>query len=641
MPARSVRIAWAVVVVVVLALPSAWQTLPRPSALGRQVTPNAGDPAFVTWTMGWEAHALVHHPTTVLAGNIFYPRRDAIAWSDNLLVLVPVFGVLDAAAGGRVLVAYNLVTLLGFLGVGLAAYALIVEVVGDRLAALVGATLVALSPARSVAVGHTQLVGFLFVPLALVALVRWLEPRGPRRWRHAVGLGLAVAATWLVTAYFTVLVVLVLAAFVVTWALQRRVRTGSFPLSGQLVAGLALAAVVAVAAVAPTLPAYIRLQRTGLFRRSPSDVRGARLADLGRLPPSALYRVLAGVRPPANYGHADLYPGAVLGGLVLVALGAAVLRLRRPTAGPPPGGRPGSGPLPGGRPGSGPLTAGRSHADAPVDTGVAGPTTRWGWPLAGAALPAVVLTFGPAHPGVLALPFRALRRVVPGVGSLRDLDRFWVFVVLCLAVAAARGAAVLLRRVRGRGRPLLAAGLVLLAWVELGFRPPASTLDLSAAATAPNHLLARLPAGPVFELPSPIGPQLPYVESARQVRSLIDRNPRVDGYSGDAPPEVERWQWLASRLSPPELVGDLRRQGVRYVVLDGTAVPCAAGYGPGELAALRTGLASTPGVVRIFQAGPSLVVELTPGAVPGYEVPLGPPGAVRPAGCAGPPAGSS
>src|SRR5260370_19728346 len=144
------RLALAAGLVLVFAVPAALQTMPPPSQLSRQVAPNAGDPLFVTWTMAWETHALIHHPSDVFAGNIFYPRRDAIAWSDSLLVASPLFGLLDAATGGHHIVAYNLLTLLGFTGVGLATYLLPLEVLADRRAALVSGARVRLAVAGAV-----------------------------------------------------------------------------------------------------------------------------------------------------------------------------------------------------------------------------------------------------------------------------------------------------------------------------------------------------------------------------------------------------------------------------------------------------------------------------------------------------------
>ena len=595
-PSRCRRLAVAIGVVLALAVPTALQTLPSPSQLSHQVAPNNGDPLFVTWAVAWQAHALAHHPSDLFAGNIFYPRRDAIAWSDSLFVAVPVFGALEGLGslagvggngGGREILAYNLLSLLGFLGVGLATYLLAVDVVGDRRAALVAATVFSLSMARSVSVGHTQLSGLLFVPLALVALLRFLAGR---RWSAAIAFGAAAAATWMMTAYYAILLALVVVPFLLVWLAQRRGRPGP-----RLWTGLALAGAVALVLAGPTLVPYLRLQRAGLFTRSAAGQRGVSLADFGRLPPSVLYRSVANVGRVTRYDRGGLYPGLVLMSLVAVAVVWAVADRR----------------------------TGRSKASRREP----GP----GWPLFAGSLLPLALIFGHTS-GPLSVPFDVLRATVPGVPSLRDLNRFWVFPLLCLALVAAVGARRIFQVCPRQFRTTALIVLVGLAWVELVFRPPVAPADLSPTATAANQVLRGLPTGAVLELPEPIGPTLPYVNAGRELRSLADGDPRIDGYSGNVPNEVQNIEYLASRDTVADLVPIMRSYGVRYFVLHGTSRPCAAGYGPAELATLSASLASTPGVTRVVPAGTDAVVVLAPATID-RRIPVGGPGEPRSPSC--------
>ena len=572
-----------------LVIPAAIQTQPPPSRLADQVAPNAGDSLFVTWTMASEAHALAHHPAQVFAANIFYPRRDAIAWSDNLLAALPLFAPLDALAGGRLLVVYNIITLVGFAGVGGAVYLLAHDLIGRRGPALIAATLCSLSMARSISVGHTQLAGFLFVVLAVVALIRFLEHRG---WSAAVAFGAAAAATWLVSAYYAVMLVLVLVPFLVVWLVQRRFRVGRF-----FWPGVGLAAAVAIPLVAPTLGPYIRLQRAGLFTRSASAVPGTAWSELWRVPPSLLYRAISGVGSLAHYDKAGLFPGLVLTGLVLALL-------------------------------AGLLVARFDKSAAPAPTRAA----RWLWPLVASCLPCLLLMVGPHARFGLSAGYVALRAAVPGVASLRQLDRFWMWPLCCLCLAAGAGAERILFNFRPPVRVAMAVTLLAVIWAELLFRPPLVTVDLSTRTTAANHALARLPAGPVFELPEPLGPTFAYVDAARQLRSLIDRNPRVDGYSGNLPPAVDQIERLATRLDPAALVPLMRRYGVRYLVLHGAPRPCSAGYSPSELAAITASLQGMDGVERLFPAGEDVIVVLAPATID-RTLPAAGPGGIRPAAC--------
>jgi hypothetical protein len=589
------RLATGLAIALALLVPAAVQTQPSPGNLAHQVAPNDGDPLFLTWTMGWDAHALVHHPTSVLAGNIFYPRRDAVAWSDSVLVAAPVYGLFDWLTGGRVLVAYNLVTLLGFLGVGLAVYALAREVVGEWGPALVAATVFSLSAARSESVGHTQLCGFAFVVLAVLALIRFLDHR---RWRAAVALGVAAAATWLMTAYYAVLLVVVLLPFLVVWLAQRRFRPGR-----RFWAGLTGAALIALLLAAPTLPAYLRLQGSGQFSRDSRTIVGAHPSDFWRLPPSLLYHTILRIGSAPDYGRGDFFPGLVL--TVLAVVAALGLIPRRRQRGP------------------------AHHVDfASSRAAIPGP----GWPLAAGALPCLALIVGPNAPGWLAAGYDAMRAVVPGVSSLRDLDRFWVWPLLCLSLAAGAGTRRMLSGVRSLARPTAIVVLVALTWVELLFRPPLATVDLGPAAVAANRALDRLPSGPVLELPEPIGPSFSYVTANRELRSLIDLDPRVDGYSGNVPPEIFRVENFASRVSVAELVPVMRAYGVRYLVLHESLKPCAASYDASEVAAITASLSRVDGVVALVPAGNDVVVELAAAPLD-RRVPASEPGAPRQGRC--------
>jgi hypothetical protein len=222
--------------------------------------------------------------------------------------------------------------------------------------------------------------------------------------------------------------------------------------------------------------------------------------------------------------------------------------------------------------------------------------------------------------------------VVPGVGSLRDLHRFWTLPLLCLCVAAGFGATQLLDALPARRRTASLAAIVAVAWIELAFRPPLATIDLSPKATAANLALRRLPPGPVLELPEPLGRKLSFENTTRQVRSLIDFDRRVDGYSGNLPAVVQTLEYFASRAPVDELVPVMRGYGVRYLVLHGTAKPCQAGYAPDEMATIVASLASTLGVAVVVPAGSDEIAVLEPAPID-RRVPTGPPGPIRSTVC--------
>jgi hypothetical protein len=220
---------------------------------------------------------------------------------------------------------------------------------------------------------------------------------------------------------------------------------------------------------------------------------------------------------------------------------------------------------------------------------------------------------GPGR-GALSLPYRAMRAAVPGFASIRDVGRFWLLPMLGLALLAGWGLTVLLRRVPAPRRAAVVLGVLVVAGLELAYRPGSvATVDLSRETTAAYRLLDRLPPGVVTEVPAALyTPTYPYVAAPRQYRSLIDGNPRTEGYSGNAPPEFFETQAAASAFPQPAAVARLRATGVRYVLVHGGPAPCDGRFGPEELAAIRAQLDGAPGVRRVVEAGPDLVVELAP-----------------------------
>ena len=542
------------------------QTLPAPSQLGTRFATNEGDPVLLMWTMQYETEALVHDPMRVFEGNIFWPREDAIAWSDNLLAYVPVFGSVWYLAGHNPVLSYNVVAFLSYLAGALAVFLLARHLLGDSLSALVAAAVFSFSTFRSVAIGHVQLAGFLFVPLALLFLMRFLERR---RYRDAIALGLATAGTWLTTSYFAVLLALAMVPFIGVWLAQRRFRPGA-----RFWRGLLFAAAIAATLVGPTLVPYVRLQRSGLFGRT--EVFQVEGSGFVRFPPSLAYRDL----PAAWQVQGDknaLFPGLVLAGLVALAM------VRRDRTEP------------------------RS--------------ATYVLPLAAGCVTCGLLMLGPDQWGPLDWPYRAMREVVPGASSLRELTRFWVFPLLCLALIAGAGATRLMTDMRARHptrahmRALVAGVVVALVGLELLYRPPFTTIDLTRSRLAAYRALDGLPAGPVTEVPVAFGPFFPYVLAPRQLRSLTDGNPRVEGYSGNFPPEFFTMQAIASAFPSPSAIEGLRRYGVRYVIVHGGLGACLGAFGPDEITLLRSTLPAASGVARVIEAGSDLVVELEPAPI--------------------------
>ncbi len=169
-----------------------------------------------TWILAWAAEALFE-PARLFDAPIFHPLPDALAFSENLLLL----GALGAPLtwwGGPVL-TYNVLLLGSFVASGVGVFLLIRRATGDALAAFVGGAFFAAGAPRWVNLAHLHNHANFGLPLALLALDRfWARPTLPRAllvgavvalqgmasvymgaitaFAVAVGVGLGVAAGW-------------------------------------------------------------------------------------------------------------------------------------------------------------------------------------------------------------------------------------------------------------------------------------------------------------------------------------------------------------------------------------------------------------------------------------------------------------
>ncbi len=148
------------------------------------------------WILSWDAHALGREPGRLFQAPIFHPLPDALAYSENLLLLA-VAGAPALLAGEPVL-AYNLVFLLCLLLSGLGTQLLVRRASGDRLAAWIGGACFAAGAYRWTRLAHLHAQATLLLPFALLALDRFWERRTLRR---ALLVGLVVALQGLASVY--------------------------------------------------------------------------------------------------------------------------------------------------------------------------------------------------------------------------------------------------------------------------------------------------------------------------------------------------------------------------------------------------------------------------------------------------------
>ena len=492
-------------------------TYPLVVKLDRVGRVNTDDGKYALWNVAWVADALIVHPSTLFDANIFYPARNALAFSEANIgagtVAVPAWGLT-----GNPYLAYNSVVFFAFVMSAAGAYYLVRHLSGSREAAAVGAVLFAFCPFIFARTAHIQLLMSFGLPFSLLAFHRLVARPGAGR---AVTLGVLLWVQALSCAYYGIFAGLIVGLGTLLFAATRGLwRSPRYWLC------IALAAAVALGLTAPFFLPYVQVQQAG-FARTIDEAReysangGAWLASSAWAHRWWLPRI---------EGFSEvLFPGALASALGLAGL---VRGLRRPASGTAPA-----------------ATSLPAVPVLPRDVVLF---------YAVVAIAAFWASFGPA-----AGLYRVLYNTLPVFSFLRAPARIGIVVPMALAVLAS---VVLAPWLRARTRPALwTAALVALAALELNGAPLTGFRDAPPIPEA-YRMLARLPRGAVAEFPYFYRRGDFPRHAEYMLGSTVHFQPLINGYSDHIPADWRENVVPLSSFPTRESFSILGKIGARYVV---------------------------------------------------------------------------
>ena len=243
---RPVHVAWAT-----LGLSAFGVVLLYPQLQHMMSVPDLGDPLFSVWRLGWVFHQLQGDPRGLFDANIFYPHPLTLTYSDSML-LPALFAAPFLAMGIHPVIVYNVLFLASFIASGVAMFLLASHLTGSRPAAFISALIFGFYPYRFEHYSHFELQMTMWMPLALLALHRFVETL---RKRYAVLAALAVVAQLYSSMYYGVFFTLYVVPVAVVLLLVR-----TRPPLLKLLPGAVLGAALAVACVVPLAKAYFAAQ---------------------------------------------------------------------------------------------------------------------------------------------------------------------------------------------------------------------------------------------------------------------------------------------------------------------------------------------------------------------------------------------
>lgn len=479
-------------------------------------------PNLNLWSLWWNLNRLPHAYQGYWDAPIFAPLQGTFAFSEPHFLT----GLLAAPlwlATHDVVLAYNFILLVFLMLNGACAYLLMRGLSIEPLPAQLSAHLIQALPFVTRELGVLQLTALFAILLTLHFARRFAISRAPR---DALGLSLSVAATYLITNYYALMLsffLLALAPFVFRreW------------LAWQPVATLLLAALLGAALLAPFVLRQQAILKDYLLTRSTEIIaaNSASLADYAFLPRATIGYRLWNRR--VTLAHSQrLYPGS---GLLVFGVWGAIAGWRRRE------------------------------------------WRRWSsFCIAGVVLALTLscgLNLNTASLGLPAWqPYEVLRAAYPGLRQLRSPFRFGLFVQLFLALLAGLGLAAIYRGWRWSGRRWALIALCTLALAEL-FPAP-----LRLAEVPYRHdeswmrWLARQPPGTVVaHVPFPESGEVEDLEQTTRwmLAQIRHGQPMVNGYSGFSPTSYLLLQSAMSGFPNTTSLAALRRREVAYVLLDG------------------------------------------------------------------------
>ncbi len=584
MPQHSRHIWWVLTGFAAITLVLTW---PIGAQLGSAVV-DFGDPLLNSWILSWEAHSLGSlGKVSFFNTNIFHPHRNTLAYSEMLIPQLILAAPVNWWSGNPVL-AHNLVLVASFIATAMGAYLLAFHFTHNVSASFAAGLIFAYSPFMFDHLAHVQVILAAGIPLAFLFLHRFFNGQ---RTADAVYFALSYAFQVLANAYYAVYLSFFAGLYLIIEVLRRKLwRQRRFWVQ------MGVAAAIITIMVAPFYLHYFQLKREMGFSRYMS-------------PPAPVFTYLAA--PATNHLYGELtrslgrsearrLPGLMAMALTVVALRSRVARRKS-----------------GVRRSPAPATAQRQSwrwvrildgaialvailialqaLGLAIDTQL-GPirfsvrsmgnpslillillTLRWWmsrrWP---GRLPPVDLRLSrPTYPIILlaafvlslgTAPYLFLYRWVPGFGSLRAVPRIHVMFMLAVAILAAEGMVIVLRKLPRSRRRMAVAAILLVIGIEYLSAPiPVVSAPRQSEFPAVQQWLAEREDDPVV-VAYPL--RRLRDEWLRVYYSTAHRRRMINGYSGYIPPLYEELRSKERQIPNQEVVGDLQALGVDLVLIE-------------------------------------------------------------------------
>ena len=175
MRSSTLRSAAVALLFIVLTIAMTW---PQAASMGTRVY-DADDPLLSIWRISWIAHIVPIDPLNLFNGNIFYPEKRTLAYTDSVLLQGAAGAPLIWSGVSRV-TTYNVLLLLSMALSGWAMWRYALYLTADHGAAILAGIIFAFVPFRFDHYHHLELQATIFLPLTLMLLDRAIDSGSKR-----------------------------------------------------------------------------------------------------------------------------------------------------------------------------------------------------------------------------------------------------------------------------------------------------------------------------------------------------------------------------------------------------------------------------------------------------------------------------
>ena len=278
-----------------------------------------GDPLLTTWILDWTCKSLLHGPLNLFHAPVFHPGVMPLAYSEHM-VGVALLVLPFHAAGATPLTVMNLAMLIGFALSGYGAFVLARMFTSSFVAAFLGGAFYAFVSFKFDHVAHLQLISSGWLPLMLAALLAY---RQRPTWKRAALFGAAFVMNGLTNIYYLLFAVAAVAVTLIVLFFIDAKRGWRYWLR------LAVTITVACLVLLPFLLPYRTVSELYNMKRDEGELRGGSGTWHDWLRVTVLSRAYGDLVPPeAHKSEHQLFPGMFAIVMVVIAL---VMTPRRPS----------------------------------------------------------------------------------------------------------------------------------------------------------------------------------------------------------------------------------------------------------------------------------------------------------------------